>query len=230
MSAKLLIPVFLLFLLSACGSGEPSEQKPAASTAPQIGPAATEKASTQNILFFGNSLTAAYGLEPSEGFVGLIQERLDTLKLPFKAINAGLSGETTAGGLTRIDWILERQTIDIFVLELGGNDGLRGIDPAASAENLQGIIDKVKAKYPEVKIIIAGMEAPPNMGQQFTENFRGIFPRLAEANASLLIPFLLEGVGGIPELNQADGIHPTKEGHRILAENIWKVLRGLVKK
>lgn len=179
------------------------------------------------ILFFGNSLSAALGVDPEKGFVGLIASRVDSLDLPYKVINAGLSGETTAGGKTRIDWILS-QPIDIFILELGGNDALRGIDPDDSYKNLKYIIEQVIAKYPDAEIVVAGMEAPPNMGADYTSNFRGIFPKLAKEYDAALIPFLLEGVGGVPSLNLPDGIHPNAEGHKIVAENVWAVLEGFL--
>ena len=178
-------------------------------------------------MFFGDSLTAGYGLDPAQGFASLIQKKIDTLGLEYEVVNAGLSGETTAGGNSRIDWIL-RQPIDVFILELGGNDGLRGIDPSASFKNLQSIIDKVKAKYPAAKIVLAGMEAPPNMGDDFTSEFRAMYPKLAKTNDTALIPFLLDKVGGIPELNQADGIHPTAKGHQLVTENIWPVLKEVI--
>ena len=183
--------------------------------------------SKKTILFFGNSLTAAYGLAVEQGFVALLQHRLDSLGLPYRCINAGLSGETTAGGLGRIDWML-RQPIDIFVLELGGNDGLRGTPPAESYKNLQAIITKVKEKYPKVKIVLAGMEAPPNMGAVFTKGFRENYSRLAKENNVALIPFLLEGVGGDRRLNQADGIHPNAEGNLLVVETVWKVLKTVL--
>ena len=183
--------------------------------------------STKTILFFGNSLTAGYGLELNEAFPAIIQHKIDSLKLPYTVINAGVSGETSAGGNSRIDWVL-RQSIDIFILELGGNDGLRGIPVAETKRNLQSIIDKVRSKYPGVKIILAGMQIPPNMGQQYTSAFRDLFPDLSRNNKIPLIPFLLEGVGGEARLNLPDGIHPTAEGHAILAENVWKVLQPLL--
>jgi acyl-CoA thioesterase I len=203
---------------SADQSGEAlkNDSSPAAQTEIQT-------AKKKNIVFFGNSLTAAYGLNPSEGYVALIQQRLDSLGLPYNAINAGLSGETTAGGRERINWVL-RQPVDIFVLELGGNDALRGIEPASSYENLGAIIEAVKTKNPEAKIILAGMEAPPNMGQRYTSEFRQMYPRLAKEHGTALIPFFLENVGGIPELNQGDRIHPNEKGQYILRENVWKVL------
>ncbi len=179
------------------------------------------------ILFFGNSLTAAYGLSPQEGFVALIQQKIDSLGLPYVCINAGNSGETTAGGRSRVAWVLN-QPVSIFVLELGGNDALRGLPLDASRENLQAIIDQVRAKYPACRIVIAGMLAPPNLGPAYTEMFAQMYRDLAAANQATLIPFLLEGVGGEPEFNLPDGIHPNAAGHRIVSENVWKVLYPLL--
>lgn len=189
------------------------------------GEAAVEK---KNIIFFGNSLTAGYGLEPTQAFPALIQRKIDSLGLPYQVVNAGLSGETTAGGKNRIDWIL-KQPVDIFVLELGGNDGLRGIPISETRANLQEIIDRVRAKNPEVKIVLAGMQVPPNMGRRYAQEFQQLFRDLAQKNNTALIPFLLEGVGGIPELNLPDGIHPTAQGHEIVAENVWSVLKTVLK-
>jgi len=179
------------------------------------------------IVFFGNSLTAGYGLSPTEAFPALIQHKIDSLNLPYKVVNAGLSGETTAGGNSRINWIL-KQPLDVFVLELGGNDGLRGIPVTETRKNLDSIIAKVQAKYPKAKIVLAGMQIPPNMGQQFSGEFMEIYPAIAKARKLTLIPFLLDGVGGEIKLNQQDGIHPTAEGHRIVAENVWSVMKGLL--
>ena len=186
-------------------------------------------AELKTILFFGDSLTAGLGLEdPStQAFPALIQKKLDAAGLPWRAVNAGLSGETSAGGLCWVDWIL-RQHVEVFVLELGGNDGLRGLPPETTRANLQAIIDRVRAKYPAAKIVLAGIAAPPNMGADFTRAFAAIFPELAEKNDVSLIPFLLEGVGGRPELNQPDGIHPNVQGHAIVAETVWKVLKPLL--
>lgn len=216
--------VTLIGLLSCGGSAndqQPANKKQNPSPIPTEEPTSSEKKKT--IVFFGNSLAAGYGVASEASFAGLIEARIDSMGLPYKVINAGLSGETTAGGDARIDWIL-RQPIDILILELGGNDGLRGIKPEASYRNLQSIIDKTQAKYPDVEIIIAGMQAPPNMGNDFTQKFRSIFPKLATENEAALIPFLLEDVGGIPTLNLADGIHPNPKGHIIVAENVWKIL------
>lgn len=183
--------------------------------------------SKKNILFFGDSITAGYGLETEQAFPAMIQEKIDSLGLSYQVNNAGLSGETSAGGLRRVDWVLQ-QPVDIFVLELGGNDGLRGIDPSNTKENLQGIIEKVKNRYPDAEIILTGMEAPPNMGEQYTGRFRNIFSELAEENDVIFLPFILDGVAGDPGLNLPDGIHPTEEGHQVLAENMWEVLEPLL--
>ncbi len=181
----------------------------------------------KTILFFGTSLTAGLGLDPTEAYPALIQQKIDAEKLPYKVINGGLSGETSAAGKSRIDWLL-KQKVDILVLELGSNDGLRGLPVAETAKNLQSIIDKVKAKFPEVKIVIAGMQMPPSMGAKYTGDFKNIFPELATKNNAALIPFLLDKVGGVAKLNQADGIHPTAEGDKILADNVWVVLKPLL--
>lgn len=179
------------------------------------------------ILFFGDSITAGYGLNKTEAFPAYIQQKIDSLGWEFEAVNAGLSGETSAGGLRRIDWML-RQDFDVFVLELGGNDGLRGINLESTKSNLRGIIDKVKEKNPDARILLAGMQVPPNLGQEYTTEFRQMYPQLAEEENVTLIPFLLEDVGGNPELNQSDGIHPTAEGHKVLAENVWEVLKPVL--
>lgn len=179
------------------------------------------------MLIIGDSLTAGFGLDPDEAYPALLQKKIDAAGLPWRVINAGLSGDTTAGGLRRIDWLL-RQRVDMLVLELGGNDGLRGIPPAVSRANLQAMIDRARAKHPTVRIVIAGMQLPVNMGEEHRREFAAIFPALAEANKATLIPFLLEGVGGVPELNLPDGIHPTAEGHRLVAETVWKHLAPLL--
>ena len=184
-----------------------------------------ETVKRKTILFFGNSLTAGYGLEdPEEAFPALIQQKIDSLNLPYKVINAGLSGETTSGGVNRINWLLKQQ-IDIFVLELGANDGLRGLKISQTKRNLQSILDTVKARYPNAKRILLGMEVPPNMGGKYVSDFRVIFRQVAEENNIPFVPFMLEGVAGIPELNLRDGIHPTGEGYKIVAENVWEILK-----
>ena len=189
--------------------------------------AAAVKSTAQNILFFGTSLTAGYGLDPTDAYPSLIQKKIDSLKLNYKVINGGLSGETSAAGKSRIDWLL-KQPVSIFVLELGANDGLRGLSIRETAANLQAVIDKVKARYPEVKLVMLGMQMPPNMGAKYTTEFKAVFSSLAEKNKMTYVPFLLEGVGGVARLNQEDGIHPTAEGQKILAENVWLKLRDLL--
>lgn len=186
-----------------------------------------KKILAKTILFFGNSLTAGYGIEQEDAFSGLTQRRIDSLQLDFRVINGGLSGETTAGGLSRLDWFLEDQPT-VFVLELGGNDGLRGILPSESKKNLLAIIEKVQSKYPETLILLAGMQIPPNMGQKYTDEFKGIYSQIAFEKNVTLIPFLLEGVAGNPKLNLPDGIHPTEAGHRIVFETIWRYLKDLL--
>ncbi len=193
---------------------------------------------TKNVVFFGDSLTAGYGLESAatDAYPALIQQKIDELgagqpdsptAVRWHVVNAGLSGETTAGGSRRIDWVL-RQSADVFVLALGGNDGLRGIDPAVSQKNLQSIIDRVLARYPAAKIVIAGMMMPPSMGEDYARAFGAMYPALAAKNRLTLIPFLLKDVGGHADLNQGDGIHPTPAGHAVVAATIWPLIRQLL--
>lgn len=223
---KHLLPALAwLILLAACGN-EP-QNAPASNAVNAPAPAEKKPEPVRkNILFFGNSLTAAYNLSPEQGFTALIQHKIDSLGLAYTCVNAGLSGETTADGVSRIDWVLQ-QPVDIFVLELGGNDALRGLPVAETKKNLQLILDKVKAKYPDAKIVIAGMMAPPNLGS-YSVDFRKIFPALAKKNKAALIPFLLDGVGGDPKLNLADGIHPNVEGQKIVAATVWKILKPVL--
>ena len=166
-------------------------------------------------------------MDSLEAFPELIGKRLDSLNLNYRIINAGLSGETTASGRNRIDWVLQ-QDVRILVLELGANDGLRGIDPSETKENLGAIIDIFHKRNPQGKVLLAGMEVPPNMGPDYAAKFRVIFKDLAAEYDIALIPFLLEGVGGEEDLNQADGIHPTGAGHKILAENVWSLLSEML--
>ena len=214
----------VVMLFSACGDKTTTNENVTAN-ADSVTNAPIAKAQKQ-IVFFGNSITAGYGLDPSEAFTTLVQQRIDSLSLSYKVVNAGLSGETSAGGLSRIDWVLH-QPVDVFVLELGRNDGLRGISLDGTSKNLQQIIDKVKQKYPNSKLVIAGMEIPPNLGVSYAKQFHNLFPQLAKKNNAYLIPFLLEGVGGVDSLNQRDGIHPNAKGEKIVAENTWKVLKEI---
>ncbi len=167
------------------------------------------------------------GLTTEEAFPALVEKKIRQQGKGYKIINAGLSGETSAGGLNRLDWVL-RQPVDIFILELGANDGLRGLPVEQTTKNLQSIIDKVKVKFPKVKIVIAGMMVPPNMGPDYAAKFQKIFPTLAKKNNATLIPFLLQDVAGDEKLNQADGIHPNVEGHKIVANNVYKVLQPML--
>ncbi|MEJ7694060.1 arylesterase [Daejeonella sp.] len=211
------------FILSSCGG---SINQPVETTKNNSLPTA-DSTQKKNILFFGNSLTAGLGVEPDEAFPALIGNKIDSLNLRYKITNAGLSGETTAAGKARINWIL-KQKVDVFILELGANDGLRGIPVSETAKNLQDIVDQVKAKYPEAKLVMTGMQVPPNMGSKYASDFSVIFKQIADKNNMALVPFLLDKVGGVSNLNQSDGIHPTTEGHRILADNVWVVLKDLL--
>lgn len=217
----------LAVTIASCNNNKPADNKQQSSSTNDT--SATLTSNTKTVLFFGNSLTAGYGLDdPStEGFPALIQQKIDSLKLPYKIVNAGNSGETSAGGKSRIGWIL-KQKVDVFVLELGANDGLRGISPRETTANLQAIVDTVKLKYPAAKLVLLGMQVPPNMGSTYVNQFKNVFPLLAQKNNMALVPFLLDGVGGNPALNQQDGIHPTAEGDKIVAENVWKVLKGVL--
>jgi acyl-CoA thioesterase-1 len=190
--------------------------------------AETPATAKRTIVFLGDSLTAGLGVQPTEAFPALIREKISAAGLPFEVENAGLSGDTTAGGLRRIDWILQRR-IDFLVLELGGNDGLRGLDLKAMKANLQSMIDKTKAKNPQVKIVLGGMQVPPNMGADYANGFARVYSELAKENNATLIPFLLEGVGGHRELNQQDQIHPSAAGHRVIAELVWRTLEPMLR-
>lgn len=181
----------------------------------------------KSILFFGDSITAGLGVDKSQAFPALVQQKVDSAGLNYEVINGGLSGETSAGGLRRIDWVLQRK-IDVFVLELGGNDGLRGIELSSTKDNLQQIIDKVQSKYPDVQIILAGMQVPPNLGQEYTRQFESMYPELAKENDLPLIPMILDKIGGNEDFMQGDGIHPTPKGHRVIAETIWEKLEPLL--
>ena len=218
-----ILTLILALAIVSCTQRQGSSQsgKEAASA-----PIESEQKKTKTIVFFGNSLTAAFGLNISEGFAGRIEKRLDSLQSSYRVIHAGNSGETTAGGVSRVDWVISQGKTDIFVLELGGNDALRGLKVSETEKNLQLIIDKVKQKNPGCTVVLAGMYAPTNMGKKYTSEFQEIYPRLARKNKIPLIPFLLEGVGGVPALNLADGIHPTAEGHLIVTENVWRVLKN----
>jgi acyl-CoA thioesterase I len=179
------------------------------------------------VVFLGDSLTAGYGLDPDQSYPALIQRKIDEAGLRYRVVNAGVSGETSAGARRRIDWLLA-QPVAVLVVETGGNDGLRGQDPSATAENIQAIVDRARRQPSPPKVVLVGMEALPNYGADYARRFRGIYPQLAKKNGVVLVPFLLDGVAGVASLNQADGIHPTAEGQRKLAETVWKALQPLL--
>ena len=227
-------PLAGLLALSACNASPTTDKtadkataSAAAPAAPVPGATAAAAAARKRLLFFGNSLTAGYGVEPEQAFPALVGHLIDSLKLGYEVINAGLSGETTAGGRSRVGWIL-RRPVAVFVLELGGNDGLRGLPLTATRQNLQGIIDTVRRRSPDAQIVLAGMQIPPNLGQAYARDFKALYQEIATKNHLVLIPFLLAGVGGDRTLNQPDGIHPTPAGHRIVARTVWAVLQPLI--
>jgi acyl-CoA thioesterase-1 len=224
--ARKILPWALV--LAACGTDRTDQAATAdTSVSPPASPA-TPAASAPVVLFFGTSLTAGLGVDLEQAYPAIIQRKLDSAGLNYRAVNAGVSGETSAAGLRRIDWIL-REPVAVLVLELGANDALRGLELTAAKQNLQEIINRTKARYPDVHVVVAGMQAPPNLGRRYTEEFRNMFIELARENDAALVPFLLEGVGGVPELNQGDGIHPTPEGQGVLAENVWRVLEPVLR-
>lgn len=181
------------------------------------------------VLFFGDSLTAGYGLDPGQAYPALVQEKIDGAGLRARVQVGAVSGDTSAGGLRRIDWML-RQPVDVFVLALGANDGLRGVDPAATGENLAKILERVQAKYPDAALVVAGMRLPPSLGESHVEAFEAIYPDLAKTHDATLIPDLLKGVGGVVALNLPDRIHPNAKGHKILADTVWAGIEPILDK
>lgn len=224
--------LMLLFAaLSACSSDSAvPDPEPAAETPAPEAPAeeATEEALT--IVYLGDSLTAGYGLSEGEdqAYPALIEEKAEALGWNVRTVNAGLSGDTSAGGLRRVDWIVNRGPVDVLVLALGANDGLRGLPVEALKENLEAIIARVRAADPDVRIVLAGMLTPTNMGSAYGERFEAVYREVAEEQDVELIPFLLDGVGGVRSLNQPDGVHPTAEGQRVMAETVWETLRPVL--
>lgn len=225
--ARKIVSTIMFVTLWACATPDQNEDLRAPDAGAPPAAAAAVEDDRPVVLFLGTSLTAGLGLPEDEAFPAIIQRRIDSLGYGLRVQNAGVSGETSAGGLARLDWLLQRP-VAVLVLELGANDALRGLDLDAMRSNLQAIIDRTRDVYPDVRIVIAGMQAPPNLGPDFTNAFRESFVSLADRNGAARIPFLLEGVAAIPELNQSDGIHPTAEGHRILAENVWRILGPLL--
>jgi acyl-CoA thioesterase-1 len=211
--------------LSACGGGPGRAPAASPSASPESSPST---AALPVILFVGTSLTAGYGLDPAESYPARIQEKIDEAGLRYRVINAGVSGETSAGTRRRIDWLLGAHPVSVLVVETGGNDGLRGIDLEDVRANIQAIFDRARRQSPPPALVLVGMAAPPNLGSRYADAFRALYPELARRNGAVLVPFLLEGVAGITRLNQPDGIHPTAEGQRRLAETVWKHLQPML--
>jgi acyl-CoA thioesterase-1 len=221
--------VGLALLLGACRDGSAGRADKADSAGVKVDTSAVPAPpAAPAIVFVGTSLTAGLGLDPDDAYPAVVQRMLDSAGLEYTVVNAGQSGETSAGALTRMNWILQQKPA-FLVLETGANDGLRGQNPDSLKANIQAIIDRVKQQSPSTRIILAGMEAPPNLGAAYTAKFRQLFPALAKTNNLPLIPFLLAGVGGVDSLNQQDGIHPTEAGARIVATNVFRVLRPELK-
>lgn len=188
-------------------------------------PATSSAAARPRVVILGDSITAGHGLSPGDAYPAMLQQKIDAAHLNYQVVNAGVSGDTTAGGLRRIDWALSAGA-KVLVIALGGNDGLRGIPPQQTEANLAGIIQKAKAKIPGLVIVVAGMQMPASMGADFAKAYMELFPKVAKASGAALVPYLLKDVGGIEKMNQADLIHPTAEGQRKVAENVWAVLKG----
>lgn len=184
---------------------------------------------SSTVLVLGDSLAAGFGVDPSEAFPALLQRRSEETGLPARVVNGGVSGDTTAGGLRRLDWML-KSPVDVLVVELGGNDGLRGLPIESTRSNLTAIIQRTRARHPRAEVVVAGMQMPPNVGRDYADRFRNLFPEVARQEKASLIPFLLEGVGGVPELNLPDQIHPTPQGHRVIASNAWPILEPLLRR
>ena len=180
-------------------------------------------------MFLGTSLTAGLGLEPEQAYPALIQQKIDSAGLDYRVVNAGVSGETSAGARRRVDWLL-REPVSVLVVETGANDGLRGLPPDSLRANIQAVIDRARAMRPEARIVLVGMRIPPNYGRTYTQRFETLYPELARENDAELVPFLLDGVGGVPSLNQPDGIHPNAEGQRLMAQTVWRVLEPVLKR
>lgn len=210
----------LVAALLGCEQPRPEAEE----NAPPPGPGSERP----SVVFLGTSLTAGLGLEPEQAFPALIQYKIDSAGLDYRVVNAGVSGETSAGARRRVDWLL-REPVSVLVVETGANDGLRGLPPDSLRANIQAIFDRAKAMRPAAKLVLVGMRVPPNLGRRYTRRFETIYPDLARENGAGLVPFLLEGVGGVATLNQSDGIHPTVEGQRIMAETVWRVLEPVLR-
>ena len=213
--------IVLVMIAALSGCEQPREEAPAKSS-----PA--ESDSRQSVLFLGTSLTAGLGLEPDQAYPALLQQKIDSAGLNYRVVNAGVSGETSAGALRRVDWLF-REPVSVLVVETGANDGLRGLSPDSLEANIQGIFNRAKQLQPRPRLVLLGMRMPPNYGRVYGERFQQVYREVARRNDAALVPFLLEGVGGIPRLNQSDGVHPTAEGQRRIAETVWRVLEPLLR-
>jgi acyl-CoA thioesterase-1 len=209
------------FIAALSGCEQPKDQAPAK-------PSAEPDSKLPAVLFLGTSLTAGLGLEPEQAYPALIQHKIDSAGLGFRVVNAGVSGETSAGALRRVDWLL-REPVSVLVVETGANDGLRGLSPDSLEANIQGILDRARQLRPAPRLLLLGMRMPPNYGTAYAERFQEVYRDLARRNRAALVPFLLEGVGGVVNLNQADGIHPTAEGQRRVAETVWRALEPILR-
>ena len=240
---RLALVLALALAAVGCQEADPAPASGLDQAAPPSATATPESATTPDVpfpeaatdtvvvLFFGDSLTAGYGLaDPdADAYPALVGAQIAEAGVPVRAVNAGVSGETSAGGRGRIAWALRQSRPDVFVLALGANDGLRGVDPASTQENLGAILEAVREAAPDARLVVAGMEALPNMGADYTGRFRAVFPAVAEAHGAALVPFLLDGVAGVPALNQPDGVHPTAEGQRVVAETVAETVVPLAR-
>jgi acyl-CoA thioesterase-1 len=215
--------VVIFGLVASLFGCEQPGREPRESTTP---PVAT--ADRPSVVFLGTSLTAGLGLEPEQAYPALIQQKIDSAGLAFRVVNAGVSGETSAGARRRVDWLL-REPVAVLVLETGANDGLRGLPPDSLRANIQAVLDRAKASSAPPRLVLVGMRVPPNYGRAYTQRFDAVYRELAQTNDAVLVPFLLDGVGGVARLNQADGIHPTAEGQRVMAETVWQVLEPVLR-
>src|SRR5687768_2560812 len=236
-SLRMMGVVLLSALAMACSGSDAardttSTTKPAS---PPENPAPAPVADTvpatldgrRTILFLGTSLTAGLGLDPDSAYPQQIQRKIDAKRLPYQVVNAGVSGETSAGLLRRLDWVL-RQPAAVIVVETGANDGLRGLPVSATRATIAQVLSRIRQEQPTASVVLVQMEAPPNLGQEYTSEFSAMFAELAREHGATLMPFLLEGVAGEARLNQGDGIHPNNEGERIVADNVWRALQPLL--
>jgi acyl-CoA thioesterase I len=215
--------ILLLSVIAALAGCEQRREE-----APAKAPPAEADPDRPRVLFLGTSLTAGLGLEPEQAYPALIQQKIDSAGLDLRVVNAGVSGETSAGAVRRVDWLF-REPVAVLVVETGANDGLRGLSPDSLEANIQAIFDRAKQLQPPPRLVLLGMRMPPNYGRAYADRFQQVYRDLAARNGAALVPFLLEGVGGITSLNQSDGIHPTAEGQRRIAETVWRALEPVLK-